>query len=167
MGYRHKRINAELARKYFSEQYGYAVEQVWIRKPLAWAAYHLWRFLDTHEPERPQDPKVIRMVAGSSVKHDTDSDFRPIAQGEFLARFEDLVRRTPMIATPDVQKLRQLVYDAVEATTTLYERSSVTCPMPSDLHTHDYEEVEVVKGVTVQVLRCKTCGHESTGWYRE
>ena len=31
---------------------------------------------------------------------------------------------------------------------------------------HDYEEVEVIENVTVQILRCKRCGHLSIGYWR-
>ena len=32
---------------------------------------------------------------------------------------------------------------------------------------HDYEEIEVVHNVTVQILKCRRCGKISIGWYRE
>ena len=31
---------------------------------------------------------------------------------------------------------------------------------------HEYEEVEVIEGVTIQLLRCKRCGALSIGWWR-
>ena len=31
----------------------------------------------------------------------------------------------------------------------------------------DFEEVGIYRNVTVQVLRCKRCGRESIGWYRQ
>lgn len=31
---------------------------------------------------------------------------------------------------------------------------------------HDYEEVEVIEGVTIQILRCRQCGRLSYGWWR-
>lgn len=40
---------------------------------------------------------------------------------------------------------------------------------PDGVHSvslHDFEEVEVIEGVTIQVLRCKRCGRLSYGWWR-
>lgn len=31
---------------------------------------------------------------------------------------------------------------------------------------HDFEEVEVIEGATVQILRCRKCGAISVGWTR-
>ena len=35
------------------------------------------------------------------------------------------------------------------------------------LSPHQYVQEEHLKNVTVQVLRCKKCGHVSIGWYRQ
>ncbi len=32
---------------------------------------------------------------------------------------------------------------------------------------HDYAETEVVSGCTVQVLKCRKCGHESFAWFKD
>lgn len=40
---------------------------------------------------------------------------------------------------------------------------------PDGEHTvslHDFEEVDVIEGVTIQLLRCKRCGKLSYGWWR-
>lgn len=31
---------------------------------------------------------------------------------------------------------------------------------------HDFEEVDVIEGVTIQILRCRKCGRLSYGWWR-
>ena len=36
----------------------------------------------------------------------------------------------------------------------------------AELSPHDYEESETITGCTVQVLRCRRCGHESFAWSR-
>lgn len=33
-------------------KYTYAVSQEWIDKPLAYALYHVWRYVDAHEKKR-------------------------------------------------------------------------------------------------------------------
>lgn len=33
-------------------KYTYAVSQEWIRKPLAYSLYKVWRYVDAHEKER-------------------------------------------------------------------------------------------------------------------
>lgn len=36
-------------------KYTYAVSQEWINKPLAYALYHVWRYVDSHEEKRKRD----------------------------------------------------------------------------------------------------------------
>lgn len=36
----------------------------------------------------------------------------------------------------------------------------------AEISPHDYEEGETITGCTVQVLRCRRCGHESFAWSR-
>lgn len=36
-----------------------------------------------------------------------------------------------------------------------------------ELSPHKYQEETKLKNVTIQILRCKTCGKVSIGWYRQ
>ena len=33
-------------------KYEYALSQTWVQKPLAYALYHVWKYVNNHEKER-------------------------------------------------------------------------------------------------------------------
>lgn len=39
--------------------------------------------------------------------------------------------------------------------------------MGVEIEPHEYEEVEVIHNVCVQILKCRKCGKISIGWYKE
>ena len=42
-------------------KYTYAVSQKWINKPLAYALYHVWRYVDTYEKSTSQIKGQIKL----------------------------------------------------------------------------------------------------------
>ena len=129
---------------------------------------------DESYTEEEVDPQLLINGWESTLQEQVKSDRHP--------------EMTPSAATHELHGFKTALYhmglldgEEVEVDTQRFGPAPACCSFEDDgyrsigilaggelaaLSPHDYQESETITGCTVQVLRCRRCGHESFAWSR-
>ena len=129
---------------------------------------------DESYTEEEVDPQLLINGWESTLQEQVKSDRRP--------------EMTPSAAAHELHGFKTALYhmglldgEEVEVDTQRFGPAPACCSFEDDgyrsigilahgelaaLSPHDYQESETITGCTVQVLRCRRCGHESFAWSR-